>query len=143
MVLAAALFAVNGTVSKLVLGSGLSTLRLVQIRSTGAAVLLCVLALALDRGALRIRRGELGFLLATGSSASRWCSGSTSWRSPGSPSASHCSWSSPPRCSIALWMRFVLRRPVASRVWPALVLVLAGLALVARCGPASPSTGSA
>jgi drug/metabolite transporter (DMT)-like permease len=33
---------------------------------------------------------------------------------------------------VALWVRFVLRRPVRRRLWPALALVLAGLALVAR-----------
>ena len=53
LVLAAAtLFAVNGTVSKLVLGSGLSSQRLVEIRCAGAAVVLCLLALARDRGSL-------------------------------------------------------------------------------------------
>ncbi len=132
MVLAAALFAVNGTVSKLVLGSGLSTLRLVQIRSTGAAVLLCVLALALDRGALRIRRGELGFLLAygvLGVAMVQWLYFVAIARIPVGV-ALLVEFTAP--LLIALWMRFVLRRPVASRVWPALVLVLAGLALVAR-----------
>jgi hypothetical protein len=46
VVAAACLFAVNGTVSKLVLASGMSSLRLVEIRCAGAAVVLCLVALA-------------------------------------------------------------------------------------------------
>ena len=63
MVLSAAtLFAVNGTVSKVILASGLSSLRLTQVRSTGAlAGLVIGLALASPRS-LRVRRAELPLL---------------------------------------------------------------------------------
>src|SRR3954468_18197627 len=63
---AACLFAVNGTVSKLVLESGVSALHLVEIRSAGAAVVLCLAALARDRRSLRLARRDLLFLVAYG-----------------------------------------------------------------------------
>ena len=45
---------------------------------------------------------------------------------------------------VALWVRFARRRPVRPRVWPALALVLVGLALVVQVsGRASRSTPSA
>src|SRR6266498_5308916 len=53
---AATLFAVNGVVSKVILASGLSSLRLTEVRLTGAALgLVLVLALA-SPGRLRVTR---------------------------------------------------------------------------------------
>ena len=49
------LFAVNGTVSKLILRAGLDAPRLTELRATGAALGLSVLWLTLPRG----RRGRL------------------------------------------------------------------------------------
>jgi drug/metabolite transporter (DMT)-like permease len=63
---AATLFAVNGSVSKVVLGSGLSSLELTQIRSTGAAAGLLVFLLLFARSRLRVDRRELLFLAAFG-----------------------------------------------------------------------------
>jgi len=63
---AATLFAVNGTVSKVVLGSGLSSVELTQIRSTGAAVGLLVFLGLFARARLRVGRRELLFLVLFG-----------------------------------------------------------------------------
>ena len=63
---AATLFAVNGTVSKVVLGSGLSSLELTQIRSTGAAAGFLLLLLLFSRKRLRVDRRELAFLVLFG-----------------------------------------------------------------------------
>ena len=63
---AATLFAVNGSVSKVVLGSGLSSLELAQIRNTSAAVLFLVFLLAVAPARLRVDRRELLFLVAFG-----------------------------------------------------------------------------
>jgi threonine/homoserine efflux transporter RhtA len=66
LVVAASLFAVNGTVSKVILASGISSLRLTEVRLTGAALVL-IAALAIFRPAsLRVHRNELVFLLAFG-----------------------------------------------------------------------------
>src|SRR3954469_19976132 len=64
-VAAAGLFAVNGTVSKLVLTSGLDSLRLVEIRCAAAAVIFFGLA-ARRPGSLRIGVRELGFVAGYG-----------------------------------------------------------------------------
>lgn len=58
VVVAAALWGVNGTVSRLVLDAGVDPLRLTQLRVTGAALLLLLWLLARDRGALRLRGRE-------------------------------------------------------------------------------------
>lgn len=57
--IAAALFGVNGAVSKVALSSGLSSLRLTEARSTGACIALTLIALARDPASLRVERREL------------------------------------------------------------------------------------
>ena len=132
MVIAAALlFAVNGTVSKVVLSSGISSLELTQVRATGAFVgFALVLALVAPRD-LRAdaARAPVPRRLRR-SPASPSCSGSTSSRSTGCRSGSRsCSSTSAP-ILIALWARTCLHEPVRRRIWLALALALAGLALV-------------
>ena len=63
---AAALWAVNGIVSKIVLASGLSSLRLTQVRTTGALVGLVLVLLVAAPRRLRVNRSELPFLAAFG-----------------------------------------------------------------------------
>jgi drug/metabolite transporter (DMT)-like permease len=64
--LASTLFAVNGTVSKVIQDAGLSSARLTQVRSTGAfAGLALVLALT-NRRALRLRAREIPLLVLFG-----------------------------------------------------------------------------
>jgi len=63
---AATLFGINGAVSKVVLTSGLSSLRLTEARSAGACIALTVLALALGPSSLRVRRRELPWLALFG-----------------------------------------------------------------------------
>ena len=132
MLAAATLFAVNGTVSKLVLTSGLSSQRLVEIRCAGAAVVLCLLALARDRRSLRTPPRELGFVVVygvVGVAMVQWLYFVALTRIPVSLTLL-IEFTAP--LMVALWVRFVLGRPVRRRLWPALALVLAGLALVAR-----------
>ena len=89
MVIAAALlFAVNGTVSKVVLSSGISSVELTQVRVTGAFAGFALALLVARRAALRVRVRELPYLVVFGIAASRWCSGSTSSRSRGCRSGS-------------------------------------------------------
>src|SRR5690348_8767166 len=64
------LFAVNGTVSKLILRAGLDAPRLTELRATGAALGLSVLLLTLPRerrrGRLAVTRRELPLLAGYG-----------------------------------------------------------------------------
>jgi drug/metabolite transporter (DMT)-like permease len=59
VLVAAVLFGVNGSVAKVALSSGLSSLRLTEARCAGACVGLMLFALVRDPVSLRIRRDEL------------------------------------------------------------------------------------
>ena len=128
---AACLFAVNGTVSKVILrSSGLPSLRLTEARLTGAALgLLAALALA-RRNALRIRRDELEFLAVFGVGGVAL----TQWfyfvaiERLAIGIALVLQYLAP--LLVALWTRFAMHRPVRRRVWAALALALAGLSLI-------------
>ena len=63
---AAALFAVNGTVSKVILGSGINSQQLTEVRCAGALIGLTLIAAATRPSSLRIRRNELLLLVALG-----------------------------------------------------------------------------
>src|SRR5262245_50496332 len=63
---AGTLFAINGVVSKVILASGISSLRLTEIRSLGAFVVLAAIVLATNRPALRTTGRELLFLATFG-----------------------------------------------------------------------------
>ena len=63
---AALLFALNGTVSKVVLQSGLSPLELTQVRATGAFLGFALILLFTRRRSLRLSRRELPYLIAFG-----------------------------------------------------------------------------
>lgn len=131
MVLAATcMWGVNGTVSKAILGAGLSSPRLTEVRSTGAAIALAV-ALALTQPwRLRIRRGELWFLVVFGIfglALVQWFYFFAIHRLQ-IGIALLIQYLAP--VMIALWARFVTKEAVRRRIWAALVLSLGGLSLV-------------
>jgi drug/metabolite transporter (DMT)-like permease len=129
-----ALFAVNGTVSKLVLRAGFDAPQLTLLRAAGAFAGLLLLSLALRPGArrLRVHRGELPLLLVYGLSGfflvpmlyfvaiSRMPVGIALLFEYTAP------------LLVALWARFGQRRQVRPRLWGGLALSLAGLACVAE-----------
>ncbi|MDQ3067990.1 MAG: hypothetical protein M3R12_12710, partial [Actinomycetota bacterium] len=59
---AALLFALNGTVSKVVLQSGISPLELTQVRATGAFLGFALVLALTRRETLRLTRRELPYL---------------------------------------------------------------------------------
>src|SRR4029077_14279584 len=59
---AAALWAFNSNVSKVILSSGISSLRLAQVRTTGALVGLVLILLVTAPARLRVHARELPFL---------------------------------------------------------------------------------
>src|SRR5438128_3051247 len=63
---AASLWAVNGTVSKVILASGISSLRLSQVRSAGALAGLALVVVAAAPSRLRVQARELPFLAVFG-----------------------------------------------------------------------------
>jgi drug/metabolite transporter (DMT)-like permease len=139
---AALLWGINGAVSKTILATGLSSERLAEARSIGAAAgLLAIVALAAP-GRLRLTRRELPFLLAFGIAGLAF----VQWfyflaiHRLAIGVALLIEYLAP--LLVALWARFVYHEPVRRRIWAALALALAGLATIVNVfgGGASLST---
>jgi drug/metabolite transporter (DMT)-like permease len=129
---AALLFGINGTVSKLALEAGLTSTRLVELRSLGAAVCLVTATLVSRPGSLAVGRRELAFLVVAGIvgiGLVQWLYFVAIARLPVGI-ALLLEYLAP--VLVALWVRFVRREPVRPRIWGALALCLVGLAVVAR-----------
>ena len=129
---AALLFAVNGTVSKVILESGVSSLRLAEPRSIGAALgLACIVALLSPRE-LRVSRAELPHLALLGIAGLafvQWFYFLAIDRLP-IGIALLIQYLAP--LLVALYVRFVVGERVRRRIWLALGLALTGLALVVQ-----------
>jgi drug/metabolite transporter (DMT)-like permease len=127
---AATLFAVNGSVSKVVLGSGLSSLELAQIRNTCAAILFLVFLLAVAPSRLRVGRRELLFLVAfglVGIALVQWLYFVAIEHLPVGV-ALLIEFTAP--LFVALFARFVYHEQIRRRIWVAVAMVLTGLTLV-------------
>jgi drug/metabolite transporter (DMT)-like permease len=127
---AATLFAVNGSVSKVVLGSGLSSLELAQIRNTSAAILFFAFLIVVAPDRLRVDRRELVFLIAfglVGIALVQWLYFVAIENLPVGV-ALLIEFTSP--LFVALFARFVYKEHVRRRLWFAVALCLTGLALV-------------
>jgi drug/metabolite transporter (DMT)-like permease len=127
---AATLWGVNGTVSKVVLGSGISSLRLLEVRSLGAAIGFVLVLLVVAPERLRATRREVPFLAVFGICGLAF----VQW----------FYFLSIHRLAVgiallieylgallvALWARYVFHEHVRRRIWAALALALAGLAMI-------------
>jgi drug/metabolite transporter (DMT)-like permease len=129
---AAALFAVNGTVSKVVLLAGMPSQRLTELRSAGAFLGLAAVLLAFAPQSLRLSVREVPFLLfygIAGFAFVQWFYFVALEHLPVGI-ALLVQYTAP--VLVALWARFGEREQVRRRMWAALALALAGLALVAE-----------
>jgi drug/metabolite transporter (DMT)-like permease len=133
VVVAAALFAVNGTVSKIVLTSTeLPSLRLTELRATGAFACLAVFVALTHPRRLRVGRGEIGLLVfygIVGFALVQWLYLVAIERLPIGIGLL-LEFTAP--VLVALWARLVWHEPVRRRVWAALGLALGGLCLVTQ-----------
>jgi drug/metabolite transporter (DMT)-like permease len=130
---AAGLFAINGTVSKIVLTSGgMTSLRLTELRATGAFLGLAAFLALTAPHLLRVARGELRLLAfygVVGFALTQWLYFVAIERLPIGIGLL-LEFTAP--VLVALWARLVWHEHVRSRVWLALGLALAGLTLVAE-----------
>ena len=133
VLLAAALFAVNGAVSKVILSGGeIDPQRFTQLRSTGAFAGLAVALLVLAPASLRVSRREVPLLVfygVCGFALVQWSYFVAIERLPVGI-ALVIQFTAP--VLVALWARFGRHEHVRRRVWAALALTLAGLALVSQ-----------
>ena len=130
VMIAATLWAVNGAVSKVILTSGLSSLRLAEARSAGAFVVLAAVLAAVRPAALRLRPREVPYLVLFGAGGLAFVQlfYFLALHRLAIGIALLIEYLAP--VLVALWARFVLRQPVRKRIWAALALAVAGLALV-------------
>ena len=130
---AAALFAVNGVVSKVILSAGeIDEMRYTELRSTGAFLGLAAALLVLAPRSLLVSRHELPLLVffgVCGFALVQWGYFVAIARLPVGI-ALLLQFTAP--VLVALWARFGRRERVRRRVWAALALTLAGLALVSQ-----------
>ena len=127
---AALLFAVNGTVSKVVLQSGISPLELTQVRTTGAFLGFALVLALTRRQTLRLTRRELPYLVVFGIAGVafvQWLYFVAIERLP-IGIALLLEFLGP--ILIAIWAWGVFKEPIRRRLWLALVLALIGLAIV-------------
>jgi drug/metabolite transporter (DMT)-like permease len=132
VVTAALLFALNGTISKIMLIGGVQAQDLTELRSTGAFIALLALVLATRPHTLRVPWRELPLIAVygiCGVAATQWLYFIAIKRLPVGI-ALLLEFTAP--LLVALWARFVKHEPVRRRVWLALVLSLSGLAVVAQ-----------
>jgi drug/metabolite transporter (DMT)-like permease len=133
LAVSASLFAVNGAVSKVILTStGMSSLRLTELRATGAFLCLAAFLLVVAPDRLRVRRDEMALLAfygVAGFALVQWLYFVAIERLPIGIGLL-LEFTAP--VLVALWARLVWHEPVRRRVWAALALALAGLAFVAE-----------
>jgi drug/metabolite transporter (DMT)-like permease len=127
---AAALWGVNGGVSKTILATGLSSERLAQVRSLGAAVGLVAILAATNPHRLRLTRRELPYLAAFGMGGLAFVQFFyfLAIHRLAIGIALLVEYLAP--LLVALWARFVQHAPVRKRIWVALALALTGLGLI-------------
>lgn len=126
------LFALNGTVVKTILLSGVSAARLSEIRAGGAFVILFIIVAIWRPRALKIHRSEWWLLLAygvIGLSMTQFLYFVAIERLP-IGIALILEFTAP--IFVVLWARFGQHKTVRSTVWIGLALALCGLALIAQ-----------
>src|SRR2546422_11186829 len=137
---AATLFAVNGTVSKVVLGSGICSGQPTEVRCAGALIGLALIAATTRPRSLRVRLGELPLLVALGIGLAlvQWSYFFAIHRLD-IGIALLIQYVAP--ILVALWAAFVFHEPVRRRIWAALGRSLAGPALIAEIWPGGRLSG--
>jgi drug/metabolite transporter (DMT)-like permease len=133
VLLAAALFGLNAGVSRIPLRGGTPTDTFTTVRITTAFLAFVLIALLVDRSALRVPRGRALWLIAglgiAGFAGVQWTYNVAINRLPLSI-ALLLEYLGP--VLVVLWVRFVRREHVHPRMWPALVLAVGGLAVVSQ-----------
>lgn len=129
---AATLWAFNGTVSKIILLSVGDPARVSQLRTTAAFLILLVFVAITNRKAFKLTRAEIPVLIVYalfGITLTQWAYFESISRMPVGISLL-IEFTAP--IYIVLWVRFVRKQRVRSTIWLGLAMALGGLALVAQ-----------
>src|SRR6266508_260003 len=130
--IAATLFAVNGTVSKVILDSGINAGQLTEVRCAGALIGLLLLAAATRPASLRARPTELPLLIALGIGGLALVQWSYFFAIHRLEIGIALLIQFVGPILVALWARFVFHEPVRRRIWTALAFALGGLTLIVQ-----------
>lgn len=130
--IAATLFALNGTISKSILLTGIDPARLSQLRVTAAFLILLVVVAVTRPAALRVRRKEIPVLLAFGILGIAMTQYLYFIAISVLPVGIALLIEFTAPLMVALWFRFGMHRAINRRVWAGLAIALAGLALVGQ-----------
>jgi drug/metabolite transporter (DMT)-like permease len=131
---AATLFGINGSVSRLLIDAGIDSTHLTELRMTGAALLLAAWVLARDRGGLRMtRRQAIGLLVfgILGLALVQWLYFEALARIDVGLSLV-IEFTAP--LLVALWVTTVHRQRLPRGAWAAMLVALLGLALAVGLG---------
>lgn len=130
--IAAFLFALNGSVAKAQIEAGLSAAQVTEIRTLGCAVILLIVIALTKPSSLRVRRAEVPFLLLFGVLAYALTPFLFFLSVSLLPVAIAALLAFLAPVLVALWLRFVKHEPVGRGIWVALALVVGGLLLVSQ-----------
>ena len=139
---AAALFAVNGTVSKVILASGIDADQLTEVRCAGAVVGLTLIAAVTRPRSLRISRRELPLLLALGIGGLALVQWSYFFAIHRVEIGIALVIQFVGPILVALWARFVYGEDVRRRIWISLAFALTGLVLIVELWKADRPNGA-
>lgn len=130
--LAALLFGANGSLAKLVIEAGLSPTQLTQFRTLGTAVLAGAILLVTDRAAFRLRPRQVLVMAILGVLGVALLQATYAAAIQLLPVGIALLLEYTAVLMVALFAFFVFRERVKPRIWVAIGLVLAGLAVVAQ-----------
>jgi drug/metabolite transporter (DMT)-like permease len=130
--IAAFLFALNGSVAKAQIEAGLSPAEVTEIRTIGCALILLIYILMVNPGSLKVRRTEIPFLLLFGVLAYALTPFLFFLSVELLPVAIASLLAFLAPVLVALWLRYVKHEAVGRSIWLSLVLVVGGLILVSQ-----------
>lgn len=129
---AAFLFALNGSIAKAQIEAGLNAVQVTEIRTLGCALVLLVVLALTKPASLKVRRSEVPFLLVFGLLAYLLTPFLFFLSVSLLPVAIAALLAFLAPVLVALWLRFVKHEPVGRGIWVALALVIGGLLLVSQ-----------
>jgi len=130
--LGALLFGANGSLTKVVIEAGLSPVQVTQFRTLGSAVLAGIVLLIIDRSAFRISWRQLISMAVLGIFGIALLQATYAEAITLLPVGIALLLEYLAVLAVAVIARIVFKERVKGRVWVAIVLVLAGLAVVAK-----------
>ena len=130
--IAAFLFALNGSIAKAQIEAGLNAVQVTEIRTLGCALVLLVVLALTKPASLKVRRSEVPFLLVFGILAYLLTPFLFFLSVSLLPVAIAALLAFLAPVLVALWLRFVKHEPAGRSIWVALALVVGGLLLVSQ-----------